>query len=300
MATDHPTASHAPVTVLGLGPMGQALAGALLRAGHPTTVWNRTPSKADALTAEGARRADTVAEAVSAGALVILCVRDYDAARKILAPATAALRGRTLVNLTSGAPDDARATAAWAAEHGVDYLDGTIMTPTHTIGQPSAVMLFGGPPELFDAHRPVLAALGGTATHLGADPGRAASYDTALLDLFWTAVAGCAHALAVARAENIAAGDLLPYAVGIAQLLPEVLTEFAADLDRGSFQGDGATIEAATAGMDHVLHTARSHGIDTGPLAAARAIAQRAIDAGHGADGLARLAAFLTAESPGE
>lgn len=34
------------VTVLGLGLMGRALAGAFLRDGHPTTVWNRTEEKA--------------------------------------------------------------------------------------------------------------------------------------------------------------------------------------------------------------------------------------------------------------
>ena len=32
-----------PVTVIGLGPMGQAMARALLAGGHPVTVWNRTP-----------------------------------------------------------------------------------------------------------------------------------------------------------------------------------------------------------------------------------------------------------------
>ncbi|WP_202919555.1 NAD(P)-binding domain-containing protein [Streptomyces adustus] len=31
-----------PVTVLGPGPMGRALAAALLAARHPVTVWNRT------------------------------------------------------------------------------------------------------------------------------------------------------------------------------------------------------------------------------------------------------------------
>ena len=38
--------NHEPVTVIGLGPIGQAMASVLLRAGHPVTVWNRTPSRA--------------------------------------------------------------------------------------------------------------------------------------------------------------------------------------------------------------------------------------------------------------
>jgi len=34
--------SKAPVSGIGLGPMGQAVAAAVVDAGHPTTVWNRT------------------------------------------------------------------------------------------------------------------------------------------------------------------------------------------------------------------------------------------------------------------
>jgi 3-hydroxyisobutyrate dehydrogenase-like beta-hydroxyacid dehydrogenase len=51
------TRNLVPVTVIGLGPMGRAMAGALMRAGHPVTVWNRTPRRADELVAEGARLA---------------------------------------------------------------------------------------------------------------------------------------------------------------------------------------------------------------------------------------------------
>jgi 3-hydroxyisobutyrate dehydrogenase-like beta-hydroxyacid dehydrogenase len=60
------------VTIIGLGPMGQAMARAFLAAGHPVTVWNRTASRADALVAEGAPRAATPAEALAASRLVIL------------------------------------------------------------------------------------------------------------------------------------------------------------------------------------------------------------------------------------
>lgn len=52
----------ASVTVLGLGAMGKALAGAFRTAGHRTTVWNRTPGRADDLAAEGARVAASAAE----------------------------------------------------------------------------------------------------------------------------------------------------------------------------------------------------------------------------------------------
>lgn len=60
------TVEKQPLTLLGLGAMGTALARAWLAAGHPLTVWNRSPERARPLAAEGASVAGTVAEAVAA------------------------------------------------------------------------------------------------------------------------------------------------------------------------------------------------------------------------------------------
>lgn len=76
----------ADVTVLGLGPMGAALAAAFLAAGHRTTVWNRTPGKADALAAQGAAEAVEAAAAVTASPLTVVCLAAYDAVHEVLAP----------------------------------------------------------------------------------------------------------------------------------------------------------------------------------------------------------------------
>lgn len=73
-----------PVTVIGLGAMGRALAGAFLDNGHPTTVWNRTAGKAGELTKRGATEAATAAEAIAASPVVVVCVLDYDAVRDVL------------------------------------------------------------------------------------------------------------------------------------------------------------------------------------------------------------------------
>ncbi|HUR05444.1 MAG TPA: NAD(P)-binding domain-containing protein, partial [Nonomuraea sp.] len=40
--------AETPVTVIGMGMMGRALATAFMNAGHPTTIFNRTPGKAEA------------------------------------------------------------------------------------------------------------------------------------------------------------------------------------------------------------------------------------------------------------
>ncbi|MFJ9028419.1 NAD(P)-dependent oxidoreductase [Streptomyces sp. NPDC102274] len=294
MTTTEPnTANRIPVTVLGLGPMGRALAGAFLKNGHPTTVWNRSAGKAGDLVARGAVLGDTVADAVAASPLTLVCVMDYDAVHALLAPATAALKGRTLVNLTTDSPDRARETAAWAAGHGIRYLDGSIMTPTQTIGESAALVLYSGPEEVYETHRPALASLGGTAGYLGTDPGRAAAHDVALLDLFWTAMSGVVHAFALAAGENIRATDFARYAKGISDLLPDIMDAFARHIEEGRFPGEQSTLLSAAVGMDHIIDAARARGLETGVLSAARDVARRAIDAGHGSDSYSRLAEVL-------
>ena len=168
----------APVTVIGLGRMGQALAGAFLKAGHPTTVWNRTPSKADQPVAAGARSAPTVGDALTASPLTIICLTDYPAMYELLGADGIDLDGRTLINLSSGSSGQAREAARWAEQRGARYLDGAIMAIPPVIGTADAVILHSGPQQVFAAHESTLEALG-TVTHLGADHGLASLYDVA-------------------------------------------------------------------------------------------------------------------------
>ncbi|WJV44815.1 NAD(P)-dependent oxidoreductase [Streptomyces flavofungini] len=286
---------RAAVTVVGLGPMGRALAGAFLDAGVRTTVWNRTPGRDQELVARGAVSAPSLEEAVAASKLTVVCVVDYDAVDALLRPeaVTAALKGRTVVNLTADTPDRARDTAAWAAEHGVRYLDGAIMTPTVTIGTPAGVFIHSGPKDLYDEHKPVLDELGGAHTHLGEDIGRAAAYDVALLDIFWTAMAGYAHALAVARAEGITAGELAPFAKGIGDILPPIFEGLAVEVDNGTASPEGTPLTSVASSMSHIVHTSEAHGIDAGVIRAAEGLARRAIGQGYGADGFIRVTELL-------
>src|ERR1700685_4378249 len=94
------------VTVIGTGVMGSALARALAGAGHQVTAWNRTPSRALPLASAGVTIADGLLDAVRGSDPVIMCVSNQAAAAELLAdPAlTDLLRGRTLVQMTTGTP----------------------------------------------------------------------------------------------------------------------------------------------------------------------------------------------------
>ncbi|MET7722696.1 NAD(P)-dependent oxidoreductase [Streptomyces mirabilis] len=294
-----PSAPPAPVTVLGLGPMGRALASAFLAAGHPVTVWNRTPGRAGDLPDRGAAVAGSVADAVGAGRVVVACLRDYDAVRAVLEPvAPTRWEGRLLTNLTSGEPARARSMADWATAHGIRYLDGAILAPTQVVGTAATAVLYSGAHEVHEAVRDTMAAVGGTGTYLGADPGRAAAYEVALLDLFTTSVYGVAHSFALASAEGIAPDDLAPFAIGISGLLSEMIPRFAGQLRTGDYPGERSTIASAATTIAHLIDAATAHGLEVGALTAAKGAADRAVAAGHGPDGLPRLATVLRAGKP--
>lgn len=104
--------SNQSVTVIGLGPMGQAMADAFLDNGHEVTLWNRTASRADALVARGAVLAKSVEDAVQANELVVLSLTDYDAMYAVLEPAADVLKGHVFVNLSSDTPEKTRAAPA--------------------------------------------------------------------------------------------------------------------------------------------------------------------------------------------
>ncbi|MFH7595996.1 NAD(P)-binding domain-containing protein [Streptomyces racemochromogenes] len=278
------------VSIIGLGPMGQAMAAAYLDAGYAVTVWNRSPGKDTALVARGARRAATAAEAVAASTLSVVSLIDVDAAYTALADAD--LDGRVLANLSSDVPEKARAAAGWARERGASYLTGGVNVPPAGIGREGASIFISGPGEVYGQHRAALDVLGAT-DYRGADPGHAQLYYQLNMTMFWTAYTGWYQAVAIARANGLTAADILPYAGYTADSMRAFYEGSAPLADADDPDGTAARLAMCAASLDHVVHTAADSGVDTGILAAHAALYRRGVDAGYGADGTARLLGLL-------
>lgn len=206
------TTTPQAVTVLGLGAMGRALAARLLATGHRVTVWNRTPGRAAGL--DGAAVAPSVRAAVDSSPLLVVCLLDDAAVREQLDPVVDDLAGRTLVNLTTTTPGQARDLSARYAPQGVAAVDGGIMATPDLIGRPEASVLYSGDEQAVEQHRTALGALG-TVRFVGADPGAAALYDTAMLGAMYAMFAGFAQG-----------GRLVRTGGGTAAHLAELLTPF--------------------------------------------------------------------------
>lgn len=279
---------HARVTVIGLGPMGQAMAHVLLKAGHPVTVWNRTAGRAAGVVAAGAQLAATPEDAVEAGDLIVLSLTDYQAMWDVLDNAAASLPGRAIVNLSSDTPDKTRDAAAWVTSHGAAFVAGGVMVPAPMVGTDSAYVYYSGDERGFDAHRGALTHIG-DPRFLGADPGLAQLMYQANLDVFLTALAGLTHATALAGTAGISAQSFLPEVMQLFRAIPDMIgpdgiAALGAQIDAGEHPGGLSNNIMMGATADHIHATSVTVGIDAELPRAVQTLYRRAIDDGYGTD----------------
>ncbi|MEU4490294.1 NAD(P)-binding domain-containing protein [Streptomyces purpurascens] len=280
--TDNAVASRTSLTLLGAGAMGTALARAWLAAGHPVTVWNRTPARAEALAAEGAAVAASAAEAVAANRLVIACLLDDASVGEALEGAD--LAGRDLVNLTTGTPAQGRTRATWAEARGARFLDGGIMAVPPMVGQPESggYVFYSGSPELFEEHRDTLAVPVGTRW-AGADPGFAALHDVALLSAMSGMFAGITHAFALIRPEDIAPKDFAPLLADWLTAMAPAVHQTADQLESGDYTGNVVSnLAMQVAGNTTLLRTAEEQRVSPELLTPYMALMERRLAQGHG------------------
>ncbi len=280
------------VTMIGLGPMGQAMTRTLLAAGHPVTVWNRTAARADGVVADGATPAATPKEAAEASDLVILSLTDYRAMYDILGGATSSLAGRTLVNLSSDTPDRSREAAAWAEGHGAAFLTGGVMVPAPMVGTEAAFVYYSGRGRVLEGHRAALAPLG-TPKYLGEDPGLAQMMYQAQLAVFLTTLSGLMQATAMLGSAGMKAREALPELLASAGSVGDILRAGEENpgtaLDDGEHPGDLSTVTMMGATSDHIVETSRSLGLDLALPLAVQGHYRRAIENGHGGDNWTRI-----------
>jgi 3-hydroxyisobutyrate dehydrogenase-like beta-hydroxyacid dehydrogenase len=280
VGTENTVGKSKSVTVIGLGPMGKAMAAAFLEHGYKVTVWNRTSNKADELIPKGAVKASTVHEALAANELVILSLTDYDAMYTILEPASENLSGKVLVNLSSDTPDKAREAAKWLANCGAGHITGGVQVPPSGIGKPESSTYYSGPKEVFEANKETLEVLTGT-NYRGEDPGLAALYYQIQMDMFWTAMLSYLHATAVAQANGITAEQFLPYAAETMSSLPKFIEFYTPRINAGEYPGDVDRLAMGMASVEHVVHTTQDAGIDITLPTAVLEVFRRGMENGH-------------------
>jgi 3-hydroxyisobutyrate dehydrogenase-like beta-hydroxyacid dehydrogenase len=274
--------------MIGLGPMGRAMVGAYLAAGHPVTVWNRTASRADELVAAGATRAATPAEAVAASPLVLLSLTHYGAMYEILDDVGDALAGKVIVNLSSDTPQASRDAAVWLAERGAELLVGGIMVPAEVVGTDWAYVFYSGPRAVFEAHEATLRVIG-RADHRGSDPALAQLFYQALVHVFVTTLAAFVQGAALLGTAGVTAREYAPLADELVQLAVSSFAEAAGNIDAGEHPDEGASAQMMAVGVAHIAGAVAAAGQDTALPAAVKSLYDRMIAAGYGKDSWTRM-----------
>ncbi|ANZ42819.1 3-hydroxyisobutyrate dehydrogenase [Lentzea guizhouensis] len=260
------------MSVLGLGRMGSALACALVKKGYDVTVWNRS---ADKQTPAGARRAGDLDEAFEAD-VVVTCLATYEVQRPLLSKNI-----KALVNLTSGTPEEARVTAEWARDNGVEYVDGVIMAVPQQIGTPGARIFFAGNEEhhVLDAF--------GEPVYVGQDAGLAALYDLGLLGVMWATFAGYLQAVALTGTEGVTPQQLTPMVADWLRELAEMLPEMGEETQHRDYETEVSALDINVSGLRMLAEASRRQGVDSALPQALHDLYQRAQQKGHGTHSIA-------------
>jgi 3-hydroxyisobutyrate dehydrogenase len=165
------TAPSLPVAVLGLGLMGGGMARQLLASGFPVAVWNRNPQRARAPGLEGARIANTPADAVRGAKIVIAMLAADEASRSVwLGPdgALAAMEpGAVAIEASTLTIGWVRELAEEMTSAGVDFLDAPVTGSRDQAASGALKFLVGGDAQALSRAQPALDALGTNVDHLG-------------------------------------------------------------------------------------------------------------------------------------
>ena len=197
----------ARVAMIGLGRMGSGMAGRLLAAGHDLTVANRTPERAAALLASGARVAATPADAARDADAVLVMVSDDEASRSIWLGETGVLAGTPrpgalAIECSTLSHGWVLELAAAVGAAGLRYLDAPVTGLPDAAAAGSLTLLVGAQPEDLDAASPVLEPLAVRILHFG-PVGAGTAYKLIVNLMGAVQIAGVAEGLALAERAGL-------------------------------------------------------------------------------------------------
>jgi 3-hydroxyisobutyrate dehydrogenase-like beta-hydroxyacid dehydrogenase len=162
------------VAFLGLGIMGRPMASNLVKAGHEVSVWSRSGKEV-----EGARRAESPADAARGAEAVWMCVSDTAAVEGVLfgpqGVEEALAEGMTIVDSSTISPSATRQFADRVAAKGVRYVDAPMTGSKVAAEGGTLIFIVGGDEAVIESIRPLFAAMGKAFFRMGeASKGQAA------------------------------------------------------------------------------------------------------------------------------
>jgi 3-hydroxyisobutyrate dehydrogenase-like beta-hydroxyacid dehydrogenase len=156
---------------LGMGAMGSRLAGRLLSAGYPLTVYDRTREKTEPLVRQGAQAAATPADVATTSMVVFSCLADDAVVETVLQGPDGAFSkarpGATFIEMSTILPATSQALAAAAQARGTHLLDVAISGSTPQVEAGTITLLAGGDRDVYERSAPILGAFTQRSFYMG-------------------------------------------------------------------------------------------------------------------------------------
>jgi 3-hydroxyisobutyrate dehydrogenase-like beta-hydroxyacid dehydrogenase len=202
------------VGLIGLGGMGTGMAKSLLRAGHRVTVFNRTPSRAEALRADGATVASTPADACRAGVVMTMLADDAALESQVFGDggilASLPRGGIHISCSTIGVALSDRLTAAHAAA-GQEFISCPVFGRPDAAEGGRLAVVAAGPKEAVDRCRPLFESLGPKLLVVGEKPSLANIVKLSGNFLIGSVLESLSEAVAFARKSGVDAAVLMDF-----------------------------------------------------------------------------------------
>ncbi|MDX1575283.1 MAG: NAD(P)-binding domain-containing protein [Kiloniellales bacterium] len=268
------------VSVIGLGVMGTELARVLIENGYAVTVWNRSPEKARPHVEAGATPAKTPFDAIRASDATITCIRTHSDTRALLEAEPAALKGKTIIELSTGDAGEAESLMKWIQANDADCLIGMISVFPKGIGQPDSAILTIGPRRAWGDCEPVLKTLAGKSAYIGDNPKALAAIYASLVLPRQGFMFGMIYGALICEKAGVsmeAYVEQLPLTI---KVVHDYFDLFAATVPSGNFADPPASMGTYYAAFQDVLNTCRDLGAPDEMPRLLHYLLKRGIDAG--------------------
>lgn len=201
-----PVSPDTPIGWIGTGVMGVSMCSHLIKLGHPTTVFNRTQSKAQPLIDAGATWADSPREVAGKSDVIFSIVGFPNDVRETILGENGALAGcsagNILVDMTTSEPQLAIEIASAAKDKSVASIDAPVSGGDVGAKEARLSIMVGGEKEAVDAVMPCFNAMGKTIVHQGG-PGCGQHTKMVNQTLIATNMIGVCEALLYAHAAGL-------------------------------------------------------------------------------------------------
>jgi 3-hydroxyisobutyrate dehydrogenase-like beta-hydroxyacid dehydrogenase len=198
----------ATIGFIGLGSMGQSMAGRLVEGGHDVLVWNRSPEPVALLVEKGARAASSPAEVLATGMSFSMLANDK-VAEEILSAENLAQGSGLHVNMASVSPECGARIAAVAKTAGLDYLASPVLGRPPVAAAGKLNILAAGPAHLIEAAEPYFSLMGVRTWQLGDTPEIANLVKVAVNYNIIHALQAMAESVALVEAYGVDAEDFI-------------------------------------------------------------------------------------------